>query len=98
MTKRPPKLIFAAVLLYIYLVIFALAMIIGASYLALSAFTIVAGQGPSVALPYFVIGVSLLAGAYLANVFATYFLTKKWSWRLMTSFTLQPVEKQSKKK
>ncbi len=96
MTKRSPKIIFVAVLLYVYLAVFALAMIAGASLLALCAFTVFSGE-LGAAQAYFVMGLAFLIGAYLANVVATYFLTKKWSWRLTTGFTLQPTYKKSKK-
>lgn len=96
MTKRSPKLILIAALLYVYLAAFALSMIAGASLLALCAFTVFRGE-LGAAQAYFAMGLAFLIGAYLANVLVTYFLTKQWSWRLTTSYTLQPVEKKPKK-
>lgn len=97
MTRRSPKLIFIATLLYIYLALFALTMIAGASLLALCALTVFKGE-LGAAQAYFAIGISFLLGAYLANVVVTYLLTKQWTWRLTTSYTLQPTEKKPKKK
>lgn len=96
MTKRPPTLIAAAALVYVYLLIFIIAMIIGASYLALSAFVTLT-EGPAAAGTYFLVGVGCIGGAYLTNVVLTFLFTKKWSWRLTTKVELTPVPKQKKK-
>ena len=79
MDKRPPRVKRATVLIYSFIVVFSLLMITGASFAAIAVFVLL-GRGFAAALPYFLIGLTLIVFGYLINVYINYLLTKAWDW------------------
>lgn len=81
MNNRPPLSKRQAILIYCAIALFALLMITGASFAAMAVFVLLA-HGFNAAIPYFLLGLGLIALGYFINVGITYYLTKELDWRI----------------
>lgn len=71
--------LFLKTLLYIYVVLFVIAMMIGAGYLLVGALTVFT-EGFEAATSSLLIGITTLIVSYLVTVFVLFLFTKQWSW------------------
>lgn len=79
-------------LLYIYVVLFAIAMMIGAGTLLIAVFTLFS-KGIAEATPSFLTGIAILTGSYIVTVIVLFLFTKRWSWVI---FSVKPTNSRKK--